>query len=270
MIFPEKMHKLSLNNCQFRRKFLFLIKIEIMNEFIKYEITESCAVVEFYHPSHNSMNMELLKKLSLAFNELDKVPSVKCILLKSNGDRSFCAGANFDELKSIKTDEEGLTFFSGFANVINSMRSCSKLIIGRIQGKAVGGGVGLLAACDIAFGTKYASIRLSELSIGIGPFVIAPAVMRKTGIAAFSDLSLKPKEWKSAGWAKTNGLFSEVFDDIVIMDEHLREYIEEISSYSLGAITENKKLLWFGTENWPEIMADRAAISGKLALNSVL
>ncbi|MBK7094637.1 MAG: enoyl-CoA hydratase/isomerase family protein [Saprospiraceae bacterium] len=241
-----------------------------MNEYINYEISGSIAIMEFFHPSHNSMNMDLLETMSLAFSEIDKIPQVKCILLKSHGERSFCAGANFEELKSIKTPEQGLKFFSGFGNVINSMRTCSKIVIGRIQGKAVGGGVGLMAACDIAFGTKYSSIRLSELSIGIGPFVIAPAVIRKTGLSAFSELSLKPTVWKDASWAKANGLVSEVFDDILQMDEYIDNYLKEISGYSIDALSENKKLLWQGTENWPQIMSERAAISGRLALNADL
>jgi len=214
--------------------------------------------------------MDLLETMALAFIEIDKMPHVKCILLKSHGEKSFCAGANFEELKSIKTPEQGLKFFYGFGNVINSMRTCSKIVVGRIQGKAVGGGVGLIAACDIAFGTKYSSIRLSELSIGIGPFVIAPAVIRKTGLSAFSELSLKPMIWKDASWAKANGLFSEVFDDIAQMDEYIDNYLKEISAYNIDALSENKKLLWQGTENWPGLMADRAAISGKLALNADL
>lgn len=241
-----------------------------MDEYIKYDLQGHCATIEFYHPAHNSMNLDLLETMSLAFSEIDKIPQVKCILLKSHGERSFCAGANFEELKSIKTPEQGLKFFSGFGNVINSMRTCSKIVIGRIQGKAVGGGVGLMAACDIAFGTKYSSIRLSELSIGIGPFVIAPAVIRKTGLSAFSELSLKPTVWKDASWAKSNGLVSEVFDDILQMDEYIDNYLKEISGYSIDALSENKKLLWQGTENWPQIMSERAAISGRLALNAEL
>lgn len=239
-----------------------------MSEYVKYEISGSCAIIEFYHPSHNSMNMALLQTMSTAFHEIDKMQNIKCILLKSNGERSFCAGANFEELKNIKTPEQGLKFFSGFGNVINSMRTSSKIVIGRVQGKAVGGGVGLIAACDIAFGTTFSSIRLSELAIGIGPFVIAPAVIRKTGISAFSELSLKPEEWKNASWAKEKGLISEVFDDISQMDQHIDKYINEISKYNIDALSENKKLLWLGTENWPRIMDERAAISGRLALNS--
>lgn len=238
-----------------------------MEGYIKSEVTGCCAVLEFFHPMHNSMTMELLGKLSKAIDEVEKLPGIKCILLKSGGERSFCAGANFDELKSISDADEGLTFFSGFANVINSIRKSSKLVIGRIQGKAVGGGVGLVSACDIAFGIRYSSVRLSELSIGLGPFVIASAVIRKTGLPAFSELALRPLEWKDAHWAKNNGMFSEVFEDSGKMDERIDKYIQEISSYSTDAIREIKRLLWYGTDHWPELMTERAAISGTLALD---
>jgi methylglutaconyl-CoA hydratase len=241
-----------------------------MQEYIKYEIKEHCAVIEFYHPAHNSMSMKLLKSMAELFDDLNDVKDIKCILLTSAGKGSFCAGANFEELKSIKNESEGLHFFSGFGNVINSMRRCTKLVIGRIHGKAVGGGVGLISACDIAFGTVNTSIRLSELAIGIGPFVIAPAVIRKTGIAAFSDLSFNPLEWKSADWAQNHGLFSKVFENTEGLDDHIKSYVDCISSFSIDAIAENKKLLWEGTENWHQLLLDRAAISGKLILNSDL
>ncbi|MGE5354900.1 MAG: enoyl-CoA hydratase/isomerase family protein [Deltaproteobacteria bacterium] len=239
-----------------------------MNEYIKNEIRDHYAKIEFFHPSHNSMSMALLAALSELFVELNNVDDIKCIILTSAGQGSFCAGANFEELKNIRDEKEGLEFFSGFGNVINSMRQCSKLVIGRIHGKSVGGGVGLISACDIAFGTIRSSIRLSELAIGIGPFVIAPAVIRKTGIAAFSDLSLNPAEWKGPEWAQAHGLFSKVFNDTVEMDDFIINYIESLSSFSTEAIAENKRLLWSGTDDWAEVMKSRAAISGKLILNS--
>ena len=238
-----------------------------MEGYIKSEIKSCCAVIEFFHPMHNSMTMELLGKLSRTIDEAEESPDVKCILLRSGGDRSFCAGANFDELKSISDPEAGLAFFSGFANVINSIRKSSKLVVGRIQGKSVGGGVGLVSACDIAFGTGFASVRLSELAIGLGPFVIASAVIRKTGLPAFSELTLRPKEWKDANWAKNNGMLSEVFEDATQMDAYIENYIQEISSYSQDAIREIKRLLWHDTDHWPELMTARAAVSGTLALN---
>ena len=239
-----------------------------MEEYLKVDYKGNYAIIEFFHPAHNSLHSGMLQKLSDAINRMEEKNNVKCVLLKSGGNRTFCAGANFDELKAISNMEEGKKFFSGFGNVIRSMKNSSKLIVGRIQGKAVGGGVGLAAACDIAFATRFASIRLSELSIGIGPFVIEPAVSRKIGISGLSELTLKPLEWKDAYWAKDKGMYSEVFETTELLDEYLQSYIQTLSSYSGDAIVEIKKMLWSGTEHWDKLMADRAEISGKLVLNS--
>ncbi len=238
-----------------------------MEEYINTEIKGNYAEIEFFHPSHNSLHSRMLESLILAIEKLEDVETVTAIILKSGGDRTFCAGANFDEMKSIVSFDQGMEFFSGFGRVILAMKNSSKLIIGRIQGKAVGGGVGLISACDIAFATKYASIRLSELSIGIGPFVIAPAVERKIGLASFSELTLNPKAWKDAFWCKGKGLYSEVFDSTVQLDQYVETYAKEISSYNKNAIIENKKVLWDGVKDLDKLMLARAAITGKLVLN---
>lgn len=237
-----------------------------MKEYLKTEIKDNYAIIEFFHPSHNSLHTDLLLNLKLSIEKLEDNAKVKCILLKSGGNRTFCAGANFDEMKSIDNLDNGKKFFSGFGNLIQAIKNSSKLIIGRVQGKTVGGGVGVISACDIAFGTMYSSIRLSELSIGIGPYVIAPAVIRKIGFSAFSDLSLNPKSWKDASWCKEKGLFSEVFADMELLDSHVDEYISELCSYNLNSLSEMKKMLWYGTDHWKELMEERADTSGKLVL----
>lgn len=225
--------------------------------------------IEFSHPSHNSMDLELLKALKDTITELSLRNDIKAILLKSAGDRSFCAGANFDELKSLKNSDDAKDFFSGFGNVINAMKNSSKIIVGRIQGKAVGGGVGLIAACDVAFGTSFSSVRLSELLIGIGPFVIAPAVIRKIGIAAFNQLSFFPEEWKDANWAKEKGLLSQVFENTGEMDSYIEIYMNKIASYDSVSLSEIKRISWEDAGNWSALLSKRAEISGRLALGSL-
>jgi methylglutaconyl-CoA hydratase len=187
--------------------------------------------------------------------------------LKSGGDRTFCAGASFDELKSISNPTEGELFFSGFANVLNSIRTSKKLIIGRIQGKAVGGGVGIASAVDYCFATKYASIKLSELGIGIGPFVIGPAVERKIGLSNFAHLSLDFDKFFDAQWAKEKGLYQEVFESATEMDERVSEFCQKLAKTNPEARTAMKTTFWEGTHNWPTIMKSRAAISGTLVLS---
>jgi methylglutaconyl-CoA hydratase len=227
------------------------------------------AEIEFYHPSHNSMDLELLIALKDLISEVSLRKDVNAILLKSGGDRSFCAGANFDELKNLKNSDDAKDFFSGFGNVINAMKNSSKIIVGRIHGKSVGGGVGVIAACDVAFGTVYSSVRLSELLIGIGPFVIAPAVVRKIGVAAFNQLSLFPEEWKDAYWAKEKGLLSQVFENTGEMDSYIEIYLNKLANYNSDALSEIKKVTLEDAGNWSELLIKRAEISGRLALGSL-
>lgn len=232
-------------------------------------IKDRVATVEFGHPASNSFVAEMLDRLTTELNGLSKNDTISIIVLKSEGDRTFCGGASFDELMAISDSKEGKVFFSGFADVINAMRSCKKVIIGRVQGKAVGGGVGLASACDYVFATVGAAIRLSELTIGIAPLVIAPAVERKIGKAAISELSLSPTEWKNAYWAQEKGLFSKVFDDSKKMDEELHFFTEKLASYNPEALEEWKKVLWEGTSHWDTLLTDRAAITGKLVLSEL-
>lgn len=230
-------------------------------------IQNKIATVEFYHPAGNSMPSELLSRLANAFNELSSNKEVNVIIFKSEKDTTFCAGASFDELINISNLEEGKKFFSGFANVINAMRNCSKLIIGRVQGKAVGGGVGLAATCDYCFATEQASIKLSEFTIGIGPFVIAPAVERKIGVAALSELTLDATHWKTAYWAQQKGLFARVFETIKEMDFAVEDLALKLSKYNPEALMKMKKALWGNTKNWDDLLEERAEISGKLVLS---
>lgn len=224
------------------------------------------ATVTFYHPLSNSLPGKVLKKLTDTITELGNDNQVKVILLKSKGDRAFCAGASFDELLSIKDLATGKRFFSGFANVINACRKCPKLIIGRIQGKTVGGGVGLASAVDYCFATQYASVKLSELAVGIGPFVVGPAVMRKVGVAGFGELSINATEWQTAEWAKTKGLYANVSDSVEEMDQAIEKLVMQLSKTNPEAMKLLKTALWKGTENWDELLSERAAMSGELVL----
>lgn len=230
-------------------------------------INDRIATVTFGHPSGNSFPSELLGTLTDKLKELSNHENIKVIVLKSEGERTFCAGASFDELMEISNLSEGTAFFSGFANVINAMRSCSKLIIGRVQGKAVGGGVGLASACDYVLATEAASIKLSELSIGIGPFVIAPVVKRKIGSTALSELAIAATEWKSAYWAKEKGLYAKVIESIDELDKEVSFLANKLASYNPKALTEMKKILWEGTEHWDKLLIEQAKISGELSLS---
>lgn len=230
-------------------------------------IKNSISYIQFFTPEHNAMPSVILKALEVAIIEAGKNEAVKVIVLKSGGDRTFCAGASFNELVSIKTIEEGKQFFSGFANVINAMRNCPKLIIGRIQGKAVGGGVGLASATDYCLATKFAAIKLSEISIGIGPFVIEPAVSRKIGQTAFSQIAIDAETFYSAAFCKEKGLYAEVYDTVEVLDKAVDTLADKLSSYNPEALQELKRVLWKDTIDWNDLLIERAAVSGRLVLS---
>jgi methylglutaconyl-CoA hydratase len=238
-----------------------------MEGYVKSSQNNGLGIVEFFHPAHNSMPSHLLVELKSAIEKLDADTEVKLILLKSSGEKSFCAGASFTELASIDNFVDSKKFFLGFANVINTIRKCSKIVIGRIHGKAVGGGVGLASACDYAMASQYASVRLSELAVGIGPFVIGPAVERKIGLSAFSQMALNPEEWQTAQWAKQKGLFTESFDTITQLDEYIAHFTNKLLTYNPDALSSLKRIFWKGTEHWDDLLDERATISGNLLLS---
>lgn len=224
------------------------------------------ARITFFHPNHNSLPSRLLDELVENFLQAGKNPSAKIIVLASAEHKTFCAGASFDELMSIENFEQGLKFFSGFGRVVNSMRTCGKIVVCRVHGKAVGGGVGLASAADFCFATKFAAVRLSELAVGFGPFVIGPAVERRVGISAFSQMALTPADWQTAEFAREKGLFQQVFDSTEAMDEHLDVFCKTLAAYSPEALAELKKIFWANTEHWETLLEERAAISGQLCL----
>lgn len=240
---------------------------DIANGSLTTDIINNIATISFAHPAGNSFPAALLRLLTDELSRLSAIHDLNVIVLKSAGNGPFCAGASFDELMAVSNLTEGTAFFSGFANVINAMRQCTKIIVGRVHGKAVGGGVGLAAACDYTFATQQASVKLSELAIGIGPFVIEPAVSRKIGKAALAELTLAAEDWQTAQWAHGKGLYSKVFDTTEAMDSALADFCNKLSSYNPAALAEMKTTLWQGTEDWGSLLYERAAISGRLVLS---
>lgn len=235
--------------------------------FVHTTIENSVATITFSHPASNSFPSHLLAKLVSELNKVSENNSINVVLLQSEGNGAFCAGASFDELLLIDNFEEGKKFFSGFANVINAMRKCSKIIVGRIHGKAVGGGVGLASACDYAMATTESAIKLSEIAIGIGPFVIEPAVARKIGKTAFSEMTLTPNDWQTATWAKEKGLYAQVYQSHEELDKEVNAFANKLATYNPDALVQMKKVFWNETSNWDELLIERAAISGKLVLS---
>ncbi len=239
----------------------------MQSSYVKYTVADAIGVIEFYTSQHNSLPASILEQLANTFHTAASDDLCKVIILKSGGERTFCAGASFDELLSITTKEEGLKFFSGFASVINAMRKCPKFIIGAVQGKAVGGGVGLASSCDYTLATKFAQIKLSELAVGIGPFVVGPAVERKIGTSAAYELAIDASNFRSAEWAKEKGLYAEVVENLAELQAKSEALAKNLSTQNPEAMAEIKKAFWRGTEDWDTLLLERAAISGKLVLS---
>lgn len=239
-----------------------------MEAFVRTEVDDrGVGTITFFHPASNSLPGAILRQLAEQITEAGEREDIRVVVMRSGGDRAFCAGASFDELVAISNEEEGLAFFSGFALVINAIRTCPKFVIGRVQGKTVGGGVGLAAAVDHCFATKFAAVKLSELAVGIGPFVVGPAVERKLGVSGMGTLAVDARTFKSAQWAADHGLYAEVFDSAEEMDEAVDRLADELASSNPEAMTHLKRVLWQGTEHWDELLTERAAISGKLVLS---
>ena len=235
--------------------------------YVHLNVENKVGYIEFYNPSHNALPAAMLSRLTELIRTAGADPSVAVIVLKSGGDRTFCAGASFEELISISNPHQGAEFFEGFANVINALRNCPKLTIGRVQGKAVGGGVGLAAATDYCIATTHSEIKLSELTIGIGPFVIEPAVTRKIGLSAMTQLSLEASTFFSAQWAQEKGLFMKVCSSVGALDTEVKALAEQLCTYNTEALLKLKETFWEGTEHWGELLNERASISGRLVLS---
>ena len=236
------------------------------NGYVTSETHKGITTIEFFHPQGNSLPRRLLEDLANEIHASGSDAETRVIVLRSAGEKAFCAGASFDELVAIGNAQKGFDFFSGFANVINAMRNVPKLIIARVQGRCVGGGVGLAAAADYAIAAEGADVRLSELAIGIGPFVIGPAVERKIGVSSFSQLAIDATMWRNSDWAKKKGLFAEVHPTVEGMDESISRLANQLAHSSPEAMAEMKKMFWKGTDNWDELLMQRAEISGRLVL----
>ena len=240
---------------------------DLINGYVSVETHKGITTIEFFHPQSNSLPHRILEELANEIHDAGLDKDTRVIILRSGGEKAFCAGASFDELSRIENEKRGFEFFSGFANVINAMRKCPRLIIGRIHGRCVGGGVGLAASVDYAIATEAAEVKLSELAVGIGPFVVGPAVQRKVGLSGFSQLAIDAGMWRSAEWARRKGLFAELHSSTESMDESISRLSNQLAHSSPEAMRELKKIFWQGTEDWDTLLTQRAEISGRLVLS---
>ncbi len=233
---------------------------------VNYEIENGVATITFSHPKSNSMPGVTLAELTRAVTTAGGDSAVRVILLRSTGEGAFCAGASFAELQALASADAGRKFFMGFANLIIAMIRCPRLIVTRVHGKAVGGGVGIVAASDYAIASGSAAIRLSELAVGLGPFIIGPAIERKIGSGAFGAMAIDA-DWRDARWAYGHGLYAEVHDDVESLYCGVGKRGEVLSGSNPDAMMRLKRALWEGTEGWADLLETRAGISGSLAMS---
>ena len=223
--------------------------------------------IEFFHPKGNSLTSEIMENLVSSLNKAEGDSDINVIIIESIGQTTFCSGASLSEIKSIKNIESGINFFMGFARLLNTIREMSKFVLARVHGKIVGGGVGLVSACDYSFALENSSIKLTELSIGLGPYVIEPALSRKIGNTSFTNLSLDSSEWKTANWGLEKGLYAHLSQNIELMDNALNQKAKIISSYSPEACRQLRKLHWKNTEHWETLLPENAKITARLVLS---
>jgi methylglutaconyl-CoA hydratase len=235
--------------------------------YVRSELRGYIRTIEFYHPQSNALPGQLLQRLAHELHSAGNEEECRVIQLKSAGEKAFCAGAFFDELLAVSNEKEGTKFFMGFAHLINTMRKVPKFIVGRVQGKLVGGGVGLAAACDYVIAMEGAEVKLSELAVGIGPFVVGPAIERKIGLSAFSQMAMDGAMWRTSEWARRNGLFAEVYPNKELMDASIERLTHSLAKSNPEAMAEMKKTFWRGCEDWDQLLAERAAISGRLVMS---
>ena len=238
-----------------------------MSGHVTLSISDGIATIVFGHPKGNSLPGDLLRRLAESVREAGEARDARVVVLRSEGTGPFCAGASFDELRAIADEATGKEFFLGFARLILAMRSCPKFVIARVQGKTVGGGVGVVAAADYAIAAEGASVRLSELAVGIGPFVVGPVIEKKIGLAAFQALAVDAAGWRDAAWAARAGLFAQVVAVERELDTAVDALARRLAASNPEAMARMKAIFWEGTEEWETMLERRAEMSGALVLS---
>ena len=231
------------------------------------DLVDGVAAVTFGHPKGNSLPAAVLRALAERIADVGRDERARVIVLRSGGTGPFCAGASFDELTAIADPDAGKEFFLGFARVILAMIRCPQLVVTAVQGRVAGGGIGIVAASDYAIAVETASLRLSELAVGIGPFVVGPVIERKIGLAAFHAMAVDT-EWRDARWALTHGLYSQVVDASAALDERAASIARRLAASNPEAMAGIKRIAWEGTEQWDDLLARRAEMSGRLVLSA--
>jgi methylglutaconyl-CoA hydratase len=239
---------------------------DLTDGYVRSDVQDGVATLTFFHPKSNSLPGRLLAELAAAVTDAGRNAEAKVIVLRSDGEGAFCGGASFAELQAISDAESGKRFFMGFVNLILAMIRAPKFVVTRVHGKAVGGGVGIVSASDFAVAAKGASLKLSELAVGLGPFIVGLPIQKKIGLGAFSAMSIDA-DWRDAEWGYRHGLYAELHDDVAALDAALDRRVKTLASSNPQAMAQLKKVFWEGTEEWSAQLDARAGMSGTLVLS---
>ena len=239
---------------------------DIADGYVRSQVEEGVATITFFHPKGNSLPGRLLAELAAAVTDAGRNADARVIVLRSDGYGPFCAGASFAELQAISDAESGKKFFMGFVNLIIAMIRAPKFIVTRVHGKVVGGGVGIVSASDFAIAANSASLRLSELAVGLGPFIVGLPIQKKIGLGPFSAMAVDA-DWRDAEWGHRHGLYAELHDDVASLDAALDSRVKTLASSNPEAMAQLKKVFWEGTDGWSAELDARAGMSGTLVLS---
>lgn len=234
---------------------------------VQASVADGVGTVEFSHPKGNSLPAKLLDDLAGAITKLGNDAAARVIVLRSAGTGAFCAGASFDEFVTLADAEAGKRFFSGFSRVVLAMVRAPKFVLTRVHGRAAGGALGVIAASDYSIALRTASVKLSELQVGIGPFVVGVVIERKLGLAPFQSLAVHA-DWHDADWCERHGLYSALVDDEAALDVAVEAHAKRLASSNPDAMAEMKRIFWHDIGDWEERMNERAAMSGRMVFSN--
>jgi methylglutaconyl-CoA hydratase len=203
---------------------------------------------------HNAFNEELIAEAIALFQWIPEQRDLRAVVLAGSGP-NFCAGADVNWMaKTVRySREENIRDAAQMARMLALMNECPIPLIGRVQGAAIGGGVGLTAVCDVAVATATTKFGLAEVKLGIMPAAISPYVIAKIGETHARALFLTGERF-SAERALQIGLVHRLASDETELDAIVSELLSQLSSSAPQAVRECKKLIAFVASN-PKIDA---------------
>lgn len=210
---------------------------------LQIELRDEVLTVTLDRPDvHNAFNDELIHEAIDLFSNID--PGAARVLVLRGSGKNFCAGADLNWMSRMVsyTRDENIRDSSLLAKMFALMNDCPVPVVGRIHGAAIGGGVGLVAVCDVAIASSDTKFGLSEVKLGILPAVISPYVIAKIGETHARALFLTGERFE-AERAMRIGLVHRVVDSVAELDAAVYETVTQLKTSGPEAVRECKKLI---------------------------